>query len=209
MAGRPKKTTTKSTVTKVDDVKTVEANDTELMIKELQEQLAMLIAENKNLKAQATMEEQEEITSDTEIAVVSQTVGKLIISTEGNGMGTVYRFDKFGEVQDIPFGDLKEIVKNKPRFAREGAYYIANEQAVKKLRLTNQYKDIIDDKTLGNLFDMDSEIIISLYNDAPKMQKEQIVSMIEEKINKNEEVDGNVLIKVGKLCGKNFLTNEE
>ena len=211
MAGRPKKSETAEKTTK----NTKAVDNTQEQLKALQEQLAKLMAENEALKEQKESnkievneqdEQEEELTADTEITVISQTVGKLVISTEGNGVGTVYRFEQFGEVQDIPFGDLKDIVKNKPRFAKEGAYFICNPQAVKKLRLGAQYKNLIDDKTFLNLFDKDAKTIVALYESAPQMQQEQVVSLIEDRLEKKLEVDGNVLIKIGKLCGKDFIT---
>ena len=206
MAGRPKKTDTAAKTTKT----TKAVDDTQEQIKALQEQLAQLMAENQALKQKdvAQVEEEEEITADTDIMVISQTVGSLAISTEGNGIGTVYRFEKFGDVQDIPFGDLRDIVKNKPKFAKEGAYFICNPQAVKKLRLGNQYKNLIDDKTFLNLFDKDADTIVALYKSAPSMQQKQIVGLIEEKLEKGVDVDGNVLIKIGQLCRKDFLANK-
>lgn len=210
---RPKKDATK-VVAQIDVSKEVVQDATQELLKkfeELQKQLAELKAENDALKDTKQVEDNntEELTSDTDITVISQTVGKLVLSTEGNGMGTVYRFEEFGEVQDIPFGDLKDIVKHKPRFAKEGAYFICNPQAVKKLRLGTQYKNLIDDETFTNLFDKDAKTIVALYESAPKMQQEQVVSLIEDRLAKKLEVDGNVLIKIGKLCGKDFLTTEE
>ena len=210
---RPKKDATK-VVAQIDVSKEVVQDATQELMKkfeELQKQLAELKAENDALKDNTQVEDNntEELTSDTDITVISQTVGKLVLSTEGNGMGTVYRFEEFGEVQDIPFGDLKDIVKHKPRFAKEGAYFICNPQAVKKLRLGTQYKNLIDDKTFANLFDKDAKTIVALYESAPKMQQEQVISLIEDRLANKLEVDGNVLIKIGKLCGKDFLTTEE
>lgn len=211
---RPKKDATK-VVAQVDVSKEVVQDATQELLKkfeELQKQLAELKAENDALKDNTQVEDNdnvEELTSDTDITVISQTVGKLVLSTEGNGIGTVYRFEEFGEVQDIPFGDLKDIVKHKPRFAKEGAYFICNPQAVKKLRLGTQYKNLIDDKTFTNLFDKDAKTIVALYESAPKMQQEQVVSLIEDRLANKLDVDGNVLIKIGKLCGKDFLTTEE
>lgn len=202
MAGRPKKTETteKTTTTTVD-------NNIQEQLKLLQEQLAKLQAENEALKAETilTNTDEEEITSDTDITVVSQVVGTLTISTEGNGIGTVYNFEHFGEAQDIPFGDLRDIVKNKPNFAKEGVYYICNPQAVKKLRLDHQYENLIDKNTFANILDMDSKTVVALYQSAPKLQQEQIVGLIEEKIEKKQDIDGNILIQIGKLCGKDFL----
>jgi hypothetical protein len=210
---RPKKDATK-VVAQIDVSKEVVQNTTQELLKkfeELQKQLTELKAENNALKDNTQVEDNdntEELTSDTDITVISQTVGKLVISTEGNGVGTVYRFEEFGEVQDIPFGDLKDIVKNKPRFAKEGAYFICNPQAVKKLRLGNQYKNLIDDKTFVNLFDKDAKTIVALYESAPKMQQEQVVSLIQDRLDNGLEVDGNVLIKIGQLCGRDFITKE-
>ena len=212
--GRPKKDATK-VVAQIDVSNDVVQDATQELLKkfeELQKQLAELKAENDALKDTKQVENNdntEELTSDTDITVISQTIGKLVLSTEGNGIGTVYRFEEFGEVQDIPFGDLKDIVKHKPRFAKEGAYFICNPQAVKKLRLGTQYKNLIDDKTFTNLFDKDAKTIVALYESAPKMQQEQVVSLIEDRLTKKLEVDGNVLIKIGKLCGRDFLTTEE
>ena len=212
--GRPKKDATK-VVAQIDVSNDVVQDATQELLKkfeELQKQLAELKAENDALKDAKQIEDKddtEELTSDTDITVISQTVGKLVLSTEGNGAGTVYRFEEFGEAQDIPFGDLKDIVKHKPRFAKEGAYFICNPKAVSKLRLGTQYKNLIDDKTFVDLFDKDAKTIIALYESAPKMQQEQVVSLIEDRLAKKLEVDGNVLIKIGKLCGRDFLTTEE
>lgn len=207
---RPKKTQT------VVAEPTTAVDATQQLLKKLEEmqnQLAQLKAENeafKNMQVENTHEEDgEEITADTDIPVISQTIGKLVLSTDGNGMGTIYRFDSFGEVHDIPFADLKDIVKNKPRFAKEGAYYISNTQAVKKLRLSKDYEHIVNNDIFAHILDEDSDTVIKAYKNAPKLQQEQIVSMIEDKIDRGQDVDGNILVKIGKLCGKDFLRVEE
>lgn len=209
---RPKKA---QTVVETDN-KEITQDVTQQLLKKLEEmqnQIAQLKAENESFKNKQVedidKEDEEDITADTDIPVISQTVGKLVLSTDGNGVGTVYRFDNFGDVHDIPFADLKDIVKNKPRFAKEGAYYISNAQAVKKLRLTREYENIVDNKLFEHILDEKSDVVINTYKNAPKLQQEQIVSMIEERINKGQDVDGNILVKIGKLCGKDFLRVEE
>lgn len=210
MAGRPRKTAVaeEKNTKLVAEIKADVSEELMKQLKEMQEQLAQLKAENDLLKNNKE-EDEEELTGDTEIMVISQTIGGLTISTEGNGIGTVYRFDKFGDIQDIPFSDLKDIVKNKPNFAKEGVYYIANEKAVKKLRLTNDYKNIISNDLFAHLLNEKPSVVVEAYKKAPRLQKEQIVGMIEEKLANKEEVDGNVLLKIGKLCGKDFLKEDE
>ena len=207
---RPKKDATK-VVAQLDVSKEVVVDATQELLKkleEMQKQINELKTENQALKND-TDETNEELNGDTEIEVVSQFVGKLALSTDGNGMGTVYRFEKFGDVQDIPFSDLKDIVKNKPKFAKEGLFYIANEEAVKKLRLSKDYEHIVSNDIFAHILDEDSDVVIKAYKNAPKLQKEQIVSMIDDRLAKNQEVDGNVLVKIGKLCGRDFLRVEE
>lgn len=207
---RPKKDATKL-VAQIDVSNEVVQDATQELLKkleEMQKQLAELKAENDSLKTKQVediKDDEEEINGDTEVVVISQFMGKLVISTEGNGIGTVYRFEEFGDIQDIPFSDLKEIVKNKPNFAKEGLFYIANDKAVKKLRLTKEYEHIINSDLFAHLLDEKSDVIIKAYKDAPKLQQEQIVAMIDERLANNKEVDGNVLVKIGKLCGRDFL----
>ena len=40
--------------------------------------------------------------------------GELNLATEGNGKGTIYNFKHFNQALDIPFGDLKDIVRYIP-----------------------------------------------------------------------------------------------
>ena len=179
-------------------------------LEDMQERLNALAKENEKLKQEANeKEEVSELTADTDIPVVSLTMGKLVVSTLGNGLGTVYRFEEFGQVQDISFGDLKDIVKNKPNFARGGAYYIADKDAVKKLRLTRDYENIISDKMFSVLLDQNANVVVEAYKTAPKLQQEQVVGMIEDKLENGVEIDANILVKIGKLCGKNFTKEVE
>ena len=91
------------------------------------------------------------------------------------------------------------------RFAKEGLYYIANAEAVKKLRLEKEYEHIVDNKIFAHILDEQSDVVIKAYKNAPKLQQEQIVSMIEERLKDGKSVDGNILIEIGKLSGKDFL----
>lgn len=215
--GRPKKivdTDAKSVdLDTLINTKTSTGSNSEF--EELKKQMATMMAqmqkltqENTQLKAKATSNSQIEtndIDADTTIPVVSLTTGTLVISTLGNGLGTVYRFENFGEVQDIPFSDLKDIVKNKPNFAREGAYYIDDVNAVKKLRLERQYQNILNEDDIKRFFKSTADNAVKIYNNMTSMQKHQIVSLIEDKIQKKENVDANILVSIGKLANKDFL----
>lgn len=215
--GRPKKTV--DTDAKSIDldalINTKISTDVNSEFEELKKQMATMMVqmqkltqENTQLKAKANSNSQIEtndIDADTTIPVVSLTTGTLVVSTLGNGLGTVYRFENFGEVQDIPFSDLKDIVKNKPNFAREGAYYIDDENAVKKLRLERQYQNILSEDDIKRFFKGTADNAVKIYNNMTPMQKHQIVSLIEDKIQKKESIDANILVSIGKLANKDFL----
>jgi hypothetical protein len=213
--GRPKKTV--DTDAKSIDldalINTKTSTDSNSEFEELKKQMATMMVqmqkltqENTQLKAKANSQiEANDIDADTTIPVVSLTTGTLVVSTLGNGLGTVYRFENFGEVQDIPFSDLKDIVKNKPNFAREGAYYIDDENAVKKLRLERQYQNILSEDDIKRFFKGTADNAVKIYNNMTPMQKHQIVSLIEDKIQKKESIDANILVSIGKLANKDFL----
>lgn len=145
---------------------------------------------------------------EKEVVVVNMCMGELNLATEGNGKGTIYNFKHFNQALDIPFGDLKDIVRNNARFVDEGYFYIADAEAVKRLRKAYNYKKILEPATIANIFDYDSSTIVSMYKDAPRGQQELIVQMIRDKRLNAEKVDANVMMELGELTGIDFLGME-
>jgi uncharacterized protein (UPF0147 family) len=211
MAGRPKKTTTETTAKKTTtkavekEVKNESADLTALMeqMAEMQKQILALTKENETLQRETVADE--EIDSDTDILVRSAYRGTLVLSTEPNGAGVKYEFGEFGEEQDIPFGDLKDICKNMRRFAQEGYFYIMNESAVKKLRLTSSYGRMLPFDDMAELENKPSDVVIELYKLASPLQKDEIVDLYLEKYRSGKEVDTNVLRCIGELIGRDLL----
>ena len=105
---------------------------------------------------------------EVEVPVVSMCQGELNLATQGRGQGNIYTFTNFGQIMDIPFGDLKDIVQHNQRFANEGYFYIADEEVVKKLRKTSEYNKMLPPDIIENIFNNDANKIIDLYNMAPR-----------------------------------------
>ena len=145
---------------------------------------------------------------EVDVPVVSMCQGELNLATQGRGQGSIYTFTHLGQIMDIPFGDLKDIVKNNQRFANEGYFYIADEEVVKKLRKTSEYNKILPPEVIENIFKNDANKIIDLYNMAPRGQKETIVEMIKNKRIQGIDVDANVLVKLGEITGIDFVNIE-
>lgn len=142
---------------------------------------------------------------ETEVPVVSMCQGELNLATQGKGQGNIYTFTDFGQIIDIPFGDLKDIVQHNQRFANEGYFYIVDEEVVRKLRKTSEYNKMLPPEVIENIFKNDANKIIDLYNMAPRGQKETIIEMIKNKCLQGIDVDANVLVKLGELTGINFV----
>ena len=147
----------------------------------------------------------DDIQDSEEITVISQFVGTLSLFTEGNGMGYEYKFDKFGDIQDITYRDLKDIVRNNRGFAQRGLFYIANNKAVDKLRLKSYYQKLISSEDMMNIFNKKPNEIIELYKLAPEDEKKTIIDLIIDKKMNKQKVNNDVLVELGELCGKDLI----
>lgn len=215
MAGRPKKTTTETTAKKPTtkavekEVKNESADLTAIMeqMAEMQKQILALTKENEALQAKETetTEDAEEINADTEITVVSNFNGTLILSTEAHGGGVQYKFYELGEMQEIPFGDLRDICKNMRRFAQEGLFYILNDTAINKLRLNTSYNRMLGFEDMQNLESKPASVVIELYKLASPAQKDEILNTFLEKYRSGKPVDINIIKELGDLVGRNLL----
>lgn len=198
----------------------LESSDDKDMIKKLMQQMAELqkqVEDSKKEKdnmsqlidvlknSKTTEEDSDELTSDTDITVISQTVGKLSLFTEGFGLGTEYVFNNFGDVLDISFGDLKEIVKNNRSFAQKGYFYIANNEAVNKLRLKANYQRLLSNDDMMTILEKDADKIMELYDLAPEGQKQIIIDLIVDKKLNKEKISADILLALGEKCGRDLI----
>lgn len=100
------------------------------------------------------------------------------------------------------------VVNNMQPAIRKGWVYIADADFVDEQNLTTIYQHMLSDEVLKTLFTKDSNYIIDAYKMANDGQKEIIENMIELKKVKGEFVDANVLMEIGKLSGKDFMSIE-
>ncbi len=160
---------------------------------------ALIEALKKSLKNKETVD------IDADVPVMSGCIGKLILSTDGKGMATKYKFHELGEIQNIPYSDLKEICKNMRTFAQNGLFYILDNEMVKKLRLTGHYNKMASADDILHLFEKTATEIIGIYTTASDEQKEIIISMILDRKDNGGSIDYNVLAEIGRQSGRNLL----
>ena len=196
-AGRP--------ATKKEETTTVNNTNDDVMalLKQMQSELASLKEENKALKMHGKIETEEILTADTEIEVMDLFAGSMTLYTDGFGQGSKYHFPEgFGEIIDIPLGDLKLIVKNNSEIAKAGYFYIMNEDAVNVCRLKKAYESLLSPEQMEKLSGATVDTVVSLYNSAPTSQKEIIIEYFASKKANGERVDHNILYQLGELSGR-------
>lgn len=146
--------------------------------------------------------------SEENISVVSHYTGKLTLYTLGSGNGNKYVFYKFGDTLDIPYNDLKDIVRNNKRFAENAKFYILDKDVVKKLRLTQFYKNVLSNEQIMTLLEQDTDKVVELYGSTTEEQQKTILDMISYKREIGERVDANLLLALSGISGEDLLGNK-
>ena len=101
------------------------------------------------------------------------------------------------------------IVNNMANLVRQGLVYITDAEFVDEHNLTEVYRYLLSDKQLKELFECDSKYVVEMYKMANDGQKKIIVDMIDQQRVDGKEVDANILLQIGKLCGRNLLGDED
>lgn len=195
-------TKTTETTTKKDETKELKAQ-----LKAQQEQIEELM---KMIAMQASSQNNnvsDDIASDEEVLVVSLVGNKLnLLGRDGS---VLVSFDEMYEEQYIDYAILKEIVTANRQMAKGGRFYIMDERIVNKLRLKNDYKNILSPDQLKDLLNKNVDSAIELYKIAPSRQKGVIVDLIKEKKFSDPNMDMNFLHKFSKLSGYDLVNVED
>lgn len=206
MANTKKTTsTTEEKVAKVDN--TANIKSLEKQVQEQQEQIKQLMEMLRNNVAVPVTTESNDVGADEEILVISLTPNKLnLIGSDG---GVLFAFDNMYEEQYIDYASLKEIVRANRDMAKSGRFYILDERVVNKLRLKNNYKNILTPEQLKKLFAVSADKAIDLYNLANDMQRQTIIELVKQAKFNSENVDYNLLQKLSELSGVDLMNVED
>lgn len=131
------------------------------------------------------------------VKFINMTNGKLVLRGS-----QIWTFEKQFDTRSFMDTEARIIIHNMPKCVRSGNVYIADAEFVEENELSLIYASLLSDKELKKLFEKTPKDIIEAYKMVSDEQKNIIVSMIIEKRNNGEEVDGNVLLTIGRLSGK-------
>jgi hypothetical protein len=200
MAGRPstKKEVVENIVeTKETDIsKVLEEKDKELsamkdMMLQMQAQMQQMMSAQLNAQPQATIQQDEYMNIYKSIPVMSLFDGQLNLSTQPHGQGKPYTFTKYGEVRNIVYNDLRDIIGAHFEFAKKGLFYVMDTKIVSENGLSDYYETILTKEQIDGLIDTDKENILNLFTSASNSQKEVIVDLIVGKMARGIEFDLN------------------
>lgn len=199
-------TTKQNTTAKVDNTEK-ENKELKSQILEMQKQMEQMMAKMSQLNESnsAQVKDTEQFNYEYDVPVMNCSAGELNISTHGFGQGINYQFLEMGEIQDIPYGDLKKIIAKNRRFAENGVFYILDEKIVQKERLKSKYTKIFTLEEIMNAFNHKSQSLVEIYKLANDVQKKTIVNMIIDKKFNNEQLDKNTLFEIGEMCNKDLI----
>lgn len=195
-------TETKKTTPAVDKEKEAlkaKLADNEKRMAEILEQMAQLQSMLQN-KPQETVSKPK---AEKRIKFINMTSGGFTIS------GTrMYHLDKQFDYRIVSESEARVIVNNMPQSIAAGLLYIADHEFVKDCELDYVYETLLSDKTLKTLLDESADDVCEIYRNACDEQKAIIVDMVENKRLNGEPIDANVVVKLGKICGKDFMKIE-
>ena len=197
--------TTKASTSKQEktDITTLEKKIAEQQVQI--EELMKIIQSGMNAVAPIT--NTEDINTDEDILVVSLTPNKLnLVGSDGS---TLFSFDAMYEEQYIDYASLKEIVRVNRDMAKNGRFYILDEKAVNKLRLKNNYKNVLTPEQMKQILSSNTEHAVELYKLANVTQQQTILDVVRQAKFNGKDVDYNLLRELGELSGVNLIDAED
>jgi len=211
MAGRPKKvveekSTPLSPINLEKENKTLRSELDELkqMVLNLtQNQQITPVVESTNINSN-TDEDDSDIRPNKYIKVMSLNFGKLVLSTKSKGQGKVFVFNKFGDVKNIVYSELANLIHHQQSFAEQGRFYVFDKQVVKNHGLVEYYEKFMDKEMIENILDHNREEIITLFNNTTKTQRDIIVNLLIKKIVDGVDVDITKIDIISRLAEVNI-----
>ena len=199
-------TTTSTPVAKKEEVKEVNDNlsqENEL----LKKQMEAMQAQMELLVKQMAMSNSPVVTTkkpERNIEFINMVPGTLVLKGS-----QIWKIE--GQFNSRLFleSEARTIVNNMQNTVRSGLVYIADSEFIKECELESAYTALLSDEQLKNLLNKKFNEVVEIYKTVPKAQQDIIISMIKEKKESGVQIDANILIKIGELCGQDLLRGVE
>lgn len=144
------------------------------------------------------------IRADKSIKVMSLTSNQLNLSTMGGGKGKPFVYKQYGDVKNIIYSDLAEILHHYQKFAEQGAFYIFDVEVIKRHGLEDVYNTILDKKAIDSFLEKDADEIKAIYKELPQIQQETIAQIVIKKIVNGEDISTNKVNAIKEIYGQDI-----
>lgn len=198
-----KKEEAKATATEKEQEQVTSDDNANLLneIETLKAQLEMMMRAQANT---ATIQETKAPKKKQMVKIISLVNGGLTL--QGS---RIIRIEKQFDSVTVTDAEARIIISNMPESARTGVFYIADNDFVEENGLDDAYETILNDNQLKTILSKNAKDVVEIYQNAPDTQKRIIESMIIDGRLMGKEIDANILDKLGKVSGTNFLEIEK
>ena len=203
-------TTTPKTTTKKATAPTTPVVDTEK--EQLKEQLAEQQKRMEEMMAQMQVLMQAQSNSTTSTKPVNSNKQIVFINMTSGGLnlkGTrMYHIDNQFGTKSVQESEARVIVANMPNTIAEGYVYIPDNEFLESCNMGGVYDGMLNDEQMKTLLNQDANYVCDVFENATDSQKRIIIDMVSDRQLNGNPVDANILVRLGKLCGVDFLNIE-
>ena len=203
-------TTTQKTTTKKATAPTTPVVDTE------KEQLKAQLAEQQRrmeemmAQIQVLMQAQSNSTMPTKSVNPNKQIVFINMTSGGlNLKGTrMYHIDNQFGAKSVQESEARVIVANMPNTIADGYVYIPDNEFLESCNMGGVYDGILNDEQMKTLLNQDANYVCDVFENATDSQKRIIIDMVSDRQLNGNPVDANILVRLGKLAGVDFLDIE-
>ena len=203
-------TTTPKTTTKKATAPTTPVVDTEK--EQLKAQLAEQQRRMEEMMAQMQVLMQAQSNSTTSTKPVNSNKQIVFINMTSGGLnlkGTrMYHIDNQFGTKSVQESEARVIVANMPNTIAEGYVYIPDNEFLESCNMGGVYDGMLNDEQMKTLLNQDANYVCDVFENATDSQKRIIIDMVSDRQLNGNPVDANILVRLGKLAGVDFLDIE-
>lgn len=203
-------TTTSKTTTKKETAPTAPVVDTEK--EQLKAQLAEQQKRMEEMMAQMQVLMQAQSNSTTSTKFVNSNKQIVFINMTSGGLnlkGTrMYHIDNQFGTKSVQESEARVIVANMPNTIAEGYVYIPDNEFLESCNMGSVYDGMLNDEQMKTLLNQDANYVCDVFENATDSQKRIIIDMVSDRQLNGNSVDANILVRLGKLAGVDFLNIE-
>jgi hypothetical protein len=194
--GRPKKTVPNSDNTV--DFKN-ETEELKQKLADLQKQLERALMKEEFAPTQENNETR--IPQDDYIKVMALRLETMNLSTAPRGKGKTFVFNKFGEIKNILYADLVQIIETHPNFVEGGYFYILDKRVIRRHGFEELYSKILTKEKIEQIVADSTQETVDLFAASNREQQETIINIIVSNMLAGAKVDLNIVDRLSRISG--------